>query len=103
MKNEEVVAADIAHEPSDGKSPEAPEFGPCGKIAGTNYFTCDSDTFSAVKDSRKSGQRWNTFLKANNEFSNNLRRWSRTNGNPDIMIRDGKTKVFVSAQKGLKK
>jgi len=101
MKNEETSSTATtmgAHSPSDGRAP-APEFKPCGKIAGTSYFECDRDTFNAAREGRKSGQRWNTFLKANNQFSNDLRAWSRKNGNPDIMLKNGNS--FMWAQKGL--
>jgi len=103
MKNEETSSTATSmgsHSPSDGIAPEA-SFAPCGKVAGKPFFTCDSDTFSSIQNSRKSGQRWNTFLGAKSDFSNNLRQWSRKNGNPDLFVRDEKTGAFVYAQKGL--
>jgi len=90
-----------SHSPTDAR--RKAQVLPDGNFGGKPYFDCSPDIFAKCYKGRKKGQRWSTYLEADNEWARGVRTWARQTGNPDFLFRNTADNSFMYAQYGIMK
>lgn len=75
-------------------------FKPAGKFRGTDFFDCDSDTFSKCLKGKRKGGHWNSYL-GKSEFTTGVKTWLKANKKSNFMLRNMGDGSFVFAHKAM--
>lgn len=70
---------------------------PSGKINGTPYFDCDSNTFYKCVQGKKKRKHWKQFL--GGEFGNGIKKWVASNRNSNFMLKNTEDGSFIYAHR----